>query len=347
MQMKAHIFLLLGCLFSAISMAWCQACLSNPEPSLPAIKQSYDKGNYGDSIKLCRQALSASPEDPQLHYYLANSLLSMGSTQEAKAEYAQALSLSKDGQLTAFCSRALASLGGNSSAQDKRTTGPVSKKPQSNGNDLPTVPEPDWRNISGEDRAHVTLEGEGSTAARAYKDVLWCLSHLNHTVKDALWAEHVQIIICTNLGDYAKTKGWQTPPGISDYGVLHGVTGQHEVYITQTAGLGKPYVVKRPGWVCFHELGHAFDYRVGHHPNHADMQGLYDQDRAEHKPGTKFHNQSVIELLPDLFAGITSQAGGLPDESLDNKFALQKKGYPRCWEFMRELLSGYGVIVPK
>jgi hypothetical protein len=49
----------------------------------------------------------------------------------------------------------------------------------------------------------------------------------------------------------------------------------------------------------------------------------------------------------NLCAGITSQAGGAFDAAQTSKFAGQKKAYPRCWEFVRNLLSGYGVTVPK
>jgi len=335
-----------ACLLGAM-LVWCQEGMGDPDASLAAVKQTYDKGDYREVIKLCQQALRADPRQPQLHYYLANSLMLTGSREEARAEYAQTISLSKDERLNQFCSKALASLEEKSAVQDKPSARP-SNKPGTNDNDLPAVPEPDWRNVSAEDKAHVTVEGEGSTADRAYKDVMWCLSHLPRRLKDALWSENVQMIICINIGDLSKAKGWTSPPlGFSDWGLLHGITDHKFVYVAQTAGLGKRYIVKRPGWVSFHELGHAFDYNVGRHPHHPDMQVLYDQDRAAQKPGTKFHNQIPAELFADLCAGITSQAGGAYDQELADKFAGQKSAYPRCWNFTIDCLTEYGVTVPR
>jgi tetratricopeptide (TPR) repeat protein len=348
------------CLFYAIFFASCH-CSAADSPhndrtdqdlrSLAA-RQAYNKGNYTESAALFRQALKASPYDAQLHYYLANSLLQLGSREEAKQEYSFALKVSRDKQLTEYCKKALGSWETSTATQSIEQESPGEMiSPKKTANTLEpepkwrnTVPEPNWRNLSAQDKSHVSMEGEGKTAERAYKDILWCLSNLPRNLKDAFWTADVKIVICKNIGDLSRVKGWGSAPNGFQWAQLHGITDHNMVYVTQTAGLGEPYIVKRPGDVLFHELGHAFDYNVGHHPHNPDMQELYDQDRAAQAPGTKYHNQIISELFPDLFAGITSTAAGLVDEK--EKYLDQKKAYPRCWAYVDQCLSAYSVKAP-
>jgi hypothetical protein len=49
-------------------------------------------------------------------------------------------------------------------------------------------------------------------------------------------------------------------------------------------------------------------------------------------------------LFADLFAGITSTAAGLVDEK--EKYAAQKKAYPRCWAYVNQCLSNYSIHAP-
>ena len=359
------------CVFCAILFASCRGSAADSphndrtdkDLQSVAARQAYSNRNYTESAARLRQALKASPHDAQLHYLLANSLLQLGSREEAKQEYSLALRYSTDKQLTDYCKKALASWGASTATQNNEqasssaiisaetkveTKTEIKTEPKAemkaNSQELPPVPEPNWQNLSGQDKSHVSLEGEGPNAARAYKDVLWCLSNLPRNLKDAFWSQNVNIIICNNIGDLARVKGWSTAPNGLRWEQLHGITDHGNVFVTQTAGLGKPYVVKRPGDVCFHELGHAFDYNIGRHPHNPNMTEFYNQDRAGHAPETKYHNEIREELFADLFAGITSTAAGLVDEK--EKYAAQKKAYPRCWAYVNQCLSNYSIHAP-
>ncbi|PWT94648.1 MAG: hypothetical protein C5B53_12680 [Candidatus Melainabacteria bacterium] len=71
-----------------------------------AIKQ-YDAGDYYGALAKFRASLVNSPNDAQIHYYLANCLIKLDQQEEAALEYRTALKLTKDATLASYCKQGI------------------------------------------------------------------------------------------------------------------------------------------------------------------------------------------------------------------------------------------------
>jgi hypothetical protein len=70
--------------------------------------QYYQRNDFKNAELFLRQAISEAPGEPNMHYYLANTLVRLNRHDEAKEEFKRAYNLDPYGPISGYCRKALA-----------------------------------------------------------------------------------------------------------------------------------------------------------------------------------------------------------------------------------------------